>query len=151
MRGKRMYSDEEKAAALACLDACGGNISRAASMSGVPESSLRTWAKRPESDHSATLRADKKKDLAEALESLAWRMLRMARTKDKLKGASLSQLLVGIGIAVDKVQALRSKPFAPPRSAIAGINLADFSDAALAKIQAIIAEEGKRFAEPSAA
>jgi len=108
MREKRTYTDDEKAASLASLDACGGNFSQAARAAGVPEATLRTWAGKPETARSGALRAQKKADLADSLESLAWRLLKAARSKEKIKSASLSQVVVALGIALDKVQLLRS-------------------------------------------
>jgi hypothetical protein len=41
---KRMYSDEEKASALAALAANGGNALLTAQQTGVPRTTLRKWA-----------------------------------------------------------------------------------------------------------
>lgn len=69
--GRRRYSDEERAAALAELEANGGNVTWTARELGVPESTLRRWRDDPNMAAPAELRAQKKESLADMWEKVA--------------------------------------------------------------------------------
>jgi transposase-like protein len=107
MSGRRTYSDDERAAALAALAANGGNLKRTARELGVPINTLRRWREgtaHPEAVANAT---PKKAALAELLEGHAYRLLELAMEPDRLADATMPQLMTAFGIAVDKMRLLR--------------------------------------------
>lgn len=106
--GKRRYSDEERAAALAALTANGGNQELTSRQLGIPRHTLRHWyygERHPE----ARARAEGKTDeLANELEEAAFKILSFMPAR--MESASLQQLAVCLGITVDKMQILRNRP-----------------------------------------
>lgn len=108
MSERRRYSDDEKAAALAILDACNGELREAARQAGVPKSSLDEWQKGRVSEACPGLRTEKKACLADRFEALAENLVSAAF--DKIEGATLPGVMTGAGIAVDKMRLLREQP-----------------------------------------
>jgi transposase-like protein len=105
----RRYSDEEKAQALAALDANGGNVAKTARQIGVPRKTLAEWAAdRHTHDDVAEIRQRKKIDLAQQLENIA-RQIADA-LPDKIQAANLQQAATSMAIAIDKMQLLRGAP-----------------------------------------
>ena len=105
----RQYSDEDKASALAALDANAGNAARTARDLQIPRSTLQGWARQRGVNHAVPkLRHQKKDDLAIALEELAYRLVSVA--PDKVGEATLQQIMTSAGIAIDKMQLLRQQP-----------------------------------------
>jgi len=100
-----VYSDEERATALASLDGNGGNRQRTARQLGIPRKTLATWASGPIHPGLADLRHQKKRELADALEQVAYRLL--DAIPGKLEGANLLELAITLGILVDKMLLLR--------------------------------------------
>ncbi len=105
----RTYSPAEKADALAHLTAEGGNVKRAAREAGVPRKTLEGWSKGRGvtaevlrmSEHSKKVLAGKLfREADEAADTLA----------EKRGGAGYRDVMVGIGIAVDKAQLLTGQP-----------------------------------------
>lgn len=113
---RRHYSDADRAAALAALDANGGNWTRTARETGVPGSTLRGWVENRDSAAPADLRAQKAETLADALEGLAWQMVEAARfTLREIKDVAiplpeLVRMFTALGIVIDKLQLLRGNP-----------------------------------------
>jgi transposase-like protein len=108
-RTRRQYSDEEKAVALATLDANGGDVRKTARDTGIPFSTLQGWAHQRGVNESVTeLAVTKKKNLADELERIALALV--DAIPDKIDGASLQQVATAAGIAVDKMQLLRGEP-----------------------------------------
>jgi transposase-like protein len=106
MKARRSYSDEQKAEALAGLDANAGNVARTARQLSLPRKTLDQWAKGRVHPDVANLRQGKKEALADRLEALA---LRLADAMPgKIAGASLIQLAVAVGIVIDKMLLLRA-------------------------------------------
>lgn len=106
---RQQYSDEDKATALAALDANRGNVKGTAKNLGIPEPTLRSWAKgRGTNAAVADLQAHKKKDLADKLEDIAHKLA--GAISDKIKDATLQQTATSLGIVVDKMQLLRGQP-----------------------------------------
>ena len=105
--GKRTYSDTEKATALAMLDANGGNLSRTQREVGVPRTTLREWRDGRHNGQVADIRQEKKEHLADLFEAFIRNVLPVA--EGKMKGASFRDLLTGVGIAADKLLALRGE------------------------------------------
>jgi transposase-like protein len=110
MPAKRRYSDEERAEALAALDANGGNLSRTARQTGVPRITLRQWAQGRVAPGVSVLRQVKKADLAQRMEDLAHALLDDLARPNRLASASVQQAATALGIAVDKMRLLRNEP-----------------------------------------
>lgn len=109
MSGRTRYSDEEKATALAALDANGGNVARTARELDIPDSTLRNWANgRGVNDDIPQLRDQKKGELTEALRELAWMLI--GAVPGKIDDANLSSVFTGLGITLDKLQLLSGEP-----------------------------------------
>lgn len=67
---RKHYSDEARAAALAVLDANGGNLSRAAREAGVPSSTLDRWRTDRSKAGSPELREQKRVEAADVYASI---------------------------------------------------------------------------------
>ena len=106
---RRHYSDEDKAAALAALRANAGNVARTARQVGVPEPTLRQWAKGLRAAPPAQLSERKKADLADRMEEIARALLDRV-TPERMDDATVQQLLTSAGIAIDKMRLLRNQP-----------------------------------------
>lgn len=107
-RERRRYSDNDRATALAALDACAGNASEAARVTGVPRKTLEEWDAGRVADGVAELRQEKKAELSELFEDIARDILQAA--PKKIDDASLKDAMVAAGVAVDKMQLLKGKP-----------------------------------------
>jgi len=104
----RRYSDAEREAATAALQANGGNITRTAKQINVPPQTLRNWARGYR--HPEASRAGGQKtaaDLAERLEEIAWQLV--DALPGKIKKATLQQASISLGIAIDKMRLLREQ------------------------------------------
>ena len=105
----KRYSDESKAEALAVLEANGGNSKRTARDTGIPQTTLRNWREgRGTSAVSSSTRTQKKTELSEKLEEVAWRLTN-AITPEMIGKASLVQIMTGLGIVIDKMRLLRGE------------------------------------------
>jgi hypothetical protein len=106
MRG-RLHTDEEKATALAVLDAQGGNVYAAAKAAGVSESSLRAWSKGQNgiTAEIEEMRQQRRFELADKLEDIAF--LLAEAIPDKIAKASLQSTMISVAIAIDKIDKLR--------------------------------------------
>lgn len=116
-------SPETKAAALALLDANGGNAKKTAAELGMPASTLRFWAKRMSQPKRGILHKDTPE---EQLEELAGKWQKLLRTsvdlaqaamdglseqeKQQLKTKDIRELTVSGAIATEKMQLLRGRP-----------------------------------------
>lgn len=108
---KRRYSDEEKAQALAILDACGGDVSKAARQAGVPRKTLGEWANgRAVVSVVAEIRQEKKAELSERLAEVAHKLV--DAIPGKVSDATLQQVATSLGITIDKMQLLKGEPTA---------------------------------------
>jgi hypothetical protein len=109
VKGKqREYSDVERANGLAALAANGGNVAMTARQLGVPRQTLQRWIKPTDNEHVLRLRHEKKRDMADELERVAW--LIIDSLPSKIKKAPLSQASTSMGIAIDKFRLLRNEP-----------------------------------------
>ena len=124
---RREYSDEERAACLAALQANGGNLSQAARQCGVPRNTLRRWVEEQQKAPPVADGATQKKSgcdtvagpspaalvpvvsgkLADKLEAIAHQIAGVM--PGKIEEASLSQLSVSLGILVEKMRLLREQ------------------------------------------
>jgi hypothetical protein len=105
-KGRRSYSDDERALALAVLDGNGGNCKRTARQLGIARKTLAAWARGSFHPAVANLRHQKKRELADALEEVAYCLL--DAIPGKLASASLLELVIASGILVDKMLLLRA-------------------------------------------
>ena len=113
---RRIYSDEDRAAGLAALDANEGRLSQTAREIGVPRSTLRQWIKSAEHRDRAApakVRQEKKEDLADIFERIARKATGIVElTLSDFEGVTIPvplavRLMTAAGIAVDKAQLLR--------------------------------------------
>lgn len=107
-KSRRRYSDDERAAALAALAANGGNVQGTAKQLDLPERTLNHWANGRVNPTVAKNGEERKKDLAAAIEDLAHKLVGHCSKDGTISKASLVQAATALGIAVDKLQALRS-------------------------------------------
>ena len=117
-RQQRRYTPEEIAAALAILEANGGNVSRTARDMGVPRKTLASWAESngPAMPDGET-RQQEKETLADVFERVAYRAaglqdVAMAWIEERggeVAAKHLSDLNRVGGTAVDKTQLLRGQ------------------------------------------
>lgn len=106
---RKQWTDQDKATALAALDANNGNVNRTAKQLHIAESTLRSWTNgRGTNSDVAVLHEVKKGELADRLEEIAHRILNTL--PDKLKDANVQQLATALGIVLDKKQLLEGKP-----------------------------------------
>lgn len=106
---KRRYSDNEKAEALAALDANGGHVEHTAKQLDIPERTLNAWSNGRGVHPSVVQECEVKRgDLRDRLEEIAHRIVDVI--PDKLQSASVQQLATTLGIVVDKMQILAGKP-----------------------------------------
>jgi transposase-like protein len=107
---KRSYSDEDRATALAALDANGGNLSRTASEMGVPRTTLQEWAAGRVAERVTDIRQEKKGALADRLEEIAHTLV--DAIPNKVSDADLREVSTSLGITIDKMRLLREQPTA---------------------------------------
>ena len=118
MAGRRkwtQYSDEDKASAVLMLEAAGypnrpGAMAQVVRELGVPESTLRSWAKNQHGAPPAKVRAEKRIELVQSLKEVAFALVthlgNIADTGDVRETAT------ALGIVVDKLQILSGEPTA---------------------------------------
>lgn len=113
---KRQYSDNDKAVALATLDANGGNVKQTAKVLKIPESTLTDWAKNRGVHPEVTdIREEKKRGLAEKLEEVAHALTGniLIRAESELSIlVPMKDVATSLGIVVDKMQLLKGAPTA---------------------------------------
>jgi transposase-like protein len=115
MVAKRSYSDDERASALAALDANGGDVAHTARQIGIPRKTISEWANGRVHPDVANARLEKKECLADRLEVVARQLVDLI--PEKAKDAELREVAVAFGIAVDKMRLLREQPTTISRSA----------------------------------
>ena len=104
---RRSYSDEQRAEAMAALDANGGNVKRTARETGIPGTTIKGWADGRRAHVDNDLRTQKRGDLADRLEEIAWQLA--GALPDKIEGAALNHIATALGITVDKMRLLRGE------------------------------------------
>lgn len=132
MRQPREYTAEQIAETLAALAANGGNISRTSATTGIPRKTISEWRDGTwRKDVTPALVEKKKRDLGDTIERLALRLCDVVsrRVKKASKAAknsgdakdqdSAKELLVGLGIVVDKLLLLRGEATSITRTATA--------------------------------
>jgi transposase-like protein len=104
----RRYTDEERATALAALVADGGNVKLTAAKLGIPRMTLASWANGDRHPEATQMCHEKKGELADAFEGIAWRLLDAMPAK--IAEAPLQAVATAAGICVDKMLLLRGEP-----------------------------------------
>jgi hypothetical protein len=120
------YTPMFRAAVLAALDANGGNVKKTAREFGIKSMTLKGWAtNRTKTD--PELRTLKKIELDQVLEDFARQMCGI--TISKVKGLSLRDLGIALGITIDKILLLRGQPnvISKSETAAATIDLTQLS------------------------
>lgn len=107
----RDYNAEEKAACLAIVEACGGNVAKAARQTGVPERTLRYWHREGIgiSPDTAKLAEVKTRDLAQLFEDHARDAMMLAVNRLDDPETTYADTIRGAAIAVDKMRLLREQ------------------------------------------
>lgn len=117
---RRQWTDEKKSEILAALDANQGNVKRTARQCGVAVSTLRGWAKgRGTNAGVAKLRPEKRGELADALEEIAWQIVELLPSK--LQQAEVRELATLLGVSLDKLLLLRGQPNS--RTEVSGVQI----------------------------
>lgn len=107
---RKQYSDKDKASALAVLDANNGNLSATAKLTGVPRKTLADWAKGRVVPEVAELRHEKKEELADVFERVAYKYLARAEKDDVIDNTTGNSAVTTAAVAVDKMRLLRGLP-----------------------------------------
>lgn len=102
------WTDRDKAAALAALDANGGNVSGTAKQLGMPRSTLQEWANGRVNSDVPELRQEKRAELTELIRDELYAII--ANMPFKRTDADYRQLGTVFGILTDKLQLLEGKP-----------------------------------------
>jgi hypothetical protein len=115
------YSDDQRAEALTVLAANDGNYAKTkrdleSQWDSAPcRATLRKWDKRedapetPKDESVAEKSHQKKGELADRLEEIAWKMVGKIDDDQKLEDASVTQLTTGFGTIIDKMRLLREE------------------------------------------
>ena len=116
MQGKS-YSDQEKAAALEAVNACGGNVAEAARIVGIPESSVRFWTNGQHVSDAvfADFAAKKAGRVAAKIDALLDRLADSLADEEAIAAAPLQARATTFGILFDKRRLGRAEPTAITR------------------------------------
>jgi transposase-like protein len=149
MAGRSPYPPDLRATAYAAM-AANVPVAQIATETGIPVGTLSRWKGEMNQgrDANTPMIGHKKQELSDILERIVRKCMKVLREPGKIEESSGAQLQVMIGIGLDKLMALRSKPLVPVvAQPIDGIRLADLSPAALRAIQEILASEGQHLAK----
>lgn len=107
----RKYTDTEKATALAFVQACGGNVAKAAKETGINRATLQKWvAGKMLHEVAVDLVAEKKEELSDIFEGVARKYLTHALRPEVIESAGAKEAVTAAAIAVDKMRLLREQP-----------------------------------------
>jgi hypothetical protein len=105
----KTYTPEDKAAALATLTACGGNISQASRTLGIPRKTLQQWRKgRDVAGLTADMQSFANMELSDKLDAVAHKLA--DAIPGKIEKAPLNHITTSLGIAIDKRNLLKGQP-----------------------------------------
>ncbi len=108
-RGKRQYSDRQRAQCLAVLDSLDGNLSAASRATGVPVKTLSDWRDFLRDDtETASLRSESSKSLSLKLQDLAHRLVDAA--PKKIRKAGLGQVATAMDLTIKNLQLINGQP-----------------------------------------
>lgn len=100
------YSRERKAEVLALVKANGGNVMETSRETGIRSTTIQYWIDTAERNDE--FREHKQAELADRFEGVAHAWLGIAEAK--AEQAPFNHLMIGVGIAVDKMRLLRGDP-----------------------------------------
>ena len=109
----KKYSADEKATALATLQANAGNVKTTASLLGIPRKTLESWSKGGGMKTVPILEGmieEKAGVLADKLDHIADLLTKELSNPEKIQKASLKDVGITLGIAIDKRNLLRHQP-----------------------------------------
>jgi hypothetical protein len=107
---KRIYADDDRAAALVALDANGGNVEGTAAALDLPRTTLTEWRNgRGITPAVEASREQFKRTLADKFGEVALRCVESV-TGEKLERAGLKDTLIAAGIATEKQRLLMNEP-----------------------------------------
>lgn len=106
----RRYSDNERATALAILDANEGNVNKTAKETGIPRKTLSEWNNGRIHSEVAEIRQDKKADLSDMFEDAARKYLSHAIQEKVIEKTVGASAIVAAATATDKMRLLRGLP-----------------------------------------
>lgn len=129
---RRRYSDEFRASALAALAANGGNVDRTAKALGIPTHTLENWSK-GQNPVSPELGQQKKLDLGNELEQFVYRLVHHPIAE----GSNLKDVGIAVGIACDKLLALKGMPNSIQQTIDSRPNVIDPSKMTPAQLKAL--------------
>ena len=107
---RRRYSDNDRATALAALDANGGNAAKTARELGIPRITLKEWADGRHNDDVSDNRQLKRDDLASKFEQIANAYTDRLLDPKVIEKSKASEASTVAGTAVDKMRLLRGLP-----------------------------------------
>lgn len=106
---RRVYSDNEKTLALACLKVYNNNAAQVSRELGIPMTTICRWRKGENvQDYHRQTEQEIEADLAQRMEATIHKLL--ASIPDKIEEASLYHVSLSVGILTDKMQVLRGEP-----------------------------------------
>lgn len=112
---RAQYDDEFRASAKVMLEAAGypgtpGALIKVARHLKVPERTLSRWFKGENNPPPDKLVRLKKGNMADALEDIAWRLVRHVKDPEVISEMTGQQAATSIGILIDKIRLLRDEP-----------------------------------------
>ena len=115
MAKRKQYNDEFRASAKVMLEVAGypetiGALAKVASHLKVPERTLSRWFRGENNPPPDKLVRVKKGNLADALEDIAWRLVRHVKDPEVISEMTGQQAATSIGILIDKIRLLREEP-----------------------------------------
>lgn len=106
---RKKYTEQDKALALATLDANAGSLRKTSEQLRIPVATLDDWSKgRTVTPKIEQLRTENKIELSEKLDNIAH--LLADAIPAKIDRASLLQASTSLAIAIDKMRLLREQP-----------------------------------------
>ena len=110
MATKRQYTEDDKATALAMLQANGGNITRVARELHIPASTLRKWRAGEGVSQAVAAKCDQKKEELDGLYEQVARAYLGHALGAALKKTSGKDAVIAAATATDKMRLLREQP-----------------------------------------
>lgn len=109
------YDDEFRASAKVMLEAAGypgtpGALSKVAKHLKMQPRTLSRWFNGENNPPPGKLVSIKKKDMADALEDIAWRLIHHVKDPEVIAEMTGQQGATSIGILIDKIRLLREQP-----------------------------------------
>ena len=114
-RKRTRYTDEERASLVVMLEAerypeVKGALAKVSRYAKVPKSTLAGWYKLKHNPPPAKLRTEKREDLSDKFEDIAYAMLDHAGGEDVIEEMKGKDAVMSAAIATDKMRLLRGLP-----------------------------------------